>query len=54
LSLSIQPFVQMISGFIFPGKPMANMYFVVFSYSVWFTSSPSLITNALLRLCYPG
>ena len=33
LSLIIQPFVQMIGGFIHPGKPMANMYFVLFSYS---------------------
>ena len=37
LSFSIQPFVQMISGFIHPGKPMANMYFVVFSYSTYLT-----------------
>jgi hypothetical protein len=33
LSFIIQPFVQMIGGFIHPGKPMANMYFVLFSYS---------------------
>ncbi|KAH0827797.1 OPT oligopeptide transporter protein-domain-containing protein [Lanmaoa asiatica] len=25
----IQPFVQMIGGFLHPGKPMANMYFVL-------------------------
>lgn len=25
--------LQMIGGFIHPGKPMANMYFVLFSYS---------------------
>ena len=30
LSLSI---LQMIGGFIHPGKPMASMYFVLFSYS---------------------
>lgn len=24
---------QMIGGFLHPGKPMANMYFVLFSYS---------------------
>jgi len=30
---TIQPFVQMIGGFIHPGKPMANMYFVLFSYN---------------------
>ena len=33
LQFIIQPFVQMIGGFIHPGKPMANMYFVLFSYS---------------------
>ncbi|KAI0305502.1 OPT oligopeptide transporter protein-domain-containing protein [Multifurca ochricompacta] len=33
LSFIIQPFVQMIGGFIHPGKPMANMYFVLFSYN---------------------
>lgn len=33
LGFIIQPFVQMIGGFIHPGKPMANMYFVLFSYS---------------------
>ena len=33
LQFIIQPFVQMIGGFLHPGKPMANMYFVLFSYS---------------------
>ena len=33
LAFIIQPFVQMIGGFLHPGKPMANMYFVLFSYS---------------------
>ncbi|KAF8271274.1 OPT oligopeptide transporter [Lactarius quietus] len=33
LALIIQPFVQMIGGFLHPGKPMANMYFVLFSYN---------------------
>ncbi|KAG6865789.1 hypothetical protein C0991_011781 [Blastosporella zonata] len=33
LQFIIQPFVQMIGGFIHPGKPMANMYFVLFSYN---------------------
>jgi len=33
LVLIIQPFVQMIGGFLHPGKPMANMYFVLFSYN---------------------
>ena len=35
LSFIIQPFVQMIGGFIHPGKPMVNMYFVLFSYSAY-------------------
>lgn len=26
-------FVQMIGGYLHPGKPMANMYFVLYSYS---------------------
>jgi hypothetical protein len=34
LAFIIQPFPQMIGGFLHPGKPMANMYFVLFSYSV--------------------
>ncbi|KDQ57535.1 hypothetical protein JAAARDRAFT_130586 [Jaapia argillacea MUCL 33604] len=29
----IQPFVQMIGGFLHPRKPMANMYFVLYSYN---------------------
>jgi OPT oligopeptide transporter protein len=33
ISFIIQPFVQMIGGFLLPGKPMANMFFVLFSYS---------------------
>jgi len=33
LAFIIQPFVQMIGGFLHPGKPMANMYFVLFSYN---------------------
>lgn len=34
LQLISQPFVQMIGGFILQsGRPMANMYFVLFSYS---------------------
>jgi hypothetical protein len=31
LAFIIQPFVQMISGFLHLGKLMANMYFVLFS-----------------------
>ncbi|KAJ6507971.1 OPT oligopeptide transporter protein-domain-containing protein [Mycena vitilis] len=33
LQFSIQPFVQMIGGFIHPRKPVANMFFVLFSYN---------------------
>ncbi|TFK74138.1 OPT superfamily oligopeptide transporter [Pluteus cervinus] len=33
LGFIIQPFVQMIGGFLHPGKPMANMYFVLYSYN---------------------
>ncbi|EGN99901.1 hypothetical protein SERLA73DRAFT_106779 [Serpula lacrymans var. lacrymans S7.3] len=33
LAFIIQPFVQMIGGFLHPGKPMANMYFVLYSYN---------------------
>ncbi|KAI6120172.1 OPT oligopeptide transporter [Pisolithus croceorrhizus] len=31
--LSIQTFVQMVAGYLHPGKPMANMYFVLYSYN---------------------
>ncbi|KAF8275121.1 OPT oligopeptide transporter protein-domain-containing protein, partial [Lactarius quietus] len=33
LTFYFQPFPQMIGGFLHPGKPMANMYFVLFSYN---------------------
>jgi OPT family small oligopeptide transporter len=33
LQFIIQPFIQMIGGFLHPGKPMANMYFVLFGYN---------------------
>jgi len=33
LQFIIQPFIQMIGGFIHPGKPMANMYFVLYGYN---------------------
>jgi OPT oligopeptide transporter protein len=33
ISFIIQPFIQMIGGFLLPGKPLANMFFVLFSYS---------------------
>ncbi|KAG6331947.1 hypothetical protein ID866_7144 [Astraeus odoratus] len=32
-AFSIQSFVQMIAGYLHPRKPMANMYFVLFSYN---------------------
>jgi OPT oligopeptide transporter protein len=35
LAFTVQPFVQMVGGFLQPGKPMANMYFVLFSYSAF-------------------
>ncbi|KAI6019141.1 OPT oligopeptide transporter protein-domain-containing protein [Pisolithus marmoratus] len=31
--LSIQTFVQMVAGYLHQGKPMANMYFVLYSYN---------------------
>ncbi|KAI0249949.1 OPT oligopeptide transporter protein-domain-containing protein [Lactifluus subvellereus] len=33
ISFFIQPFIQMTGGFLHPGKPMANMYFALFSYN---------------------
>ncbi|KAH9176603.1 OPT oligopeptide transporter protein-domain-containing protein [Lactarius sanguifluus] len=33
ITFIIQPFIQMIGGFLHPGKPMANMYFVLFGYN---------------------
>jgi len=33
LSVGIQPFVQMIGGYLHPGRPVANMYFVLWSYN---------------------
>ncbi|KZO97758.1 OPT superfamily oligopeptide transporter [Calocera viscosa TUFC12733] len=33
LGFIIQPFVQMIGGYLHPGRPVANMYFVLFSYN---------------------
>ncbi|KAH9986323.1 OPT oligopeptide transporter protein-domain-containing protein [Russula compacta] len=33
ITFIVQPFVQMIGGFLFPGKPMANMFFVLYSYN---------------------
>ncbi|KAJ7158584.1 OPT oligopeptide transporter protein-domain-containing protein [Mycena filopes] len=36
LQFIIQPFVQMVGGFIHPGLPVANLFFVLFSYSLSF------------------
>ncbi|KAJ7691568.1 OPT oligopeptide transporter protein-domain-containing protein [Mycena rosella] len=47
LQFVIQPFVQMIGGFIHPGKPVANMFFVLFSYS---TSALPPLTLIWLKL----
>ncbi|KAH8992871.1 OPT oligopeptide transporter [Lactarius hatsudake] len=33
ITFIIQPFIQMIGGFLHPGKPMANIYFVLFGYN---------------------
>ncbi|KAN0076946.1 OPT oligopeptide transporter domain containing protein [Tylopilus felleus] len=33
VGISIQTFVQMVAGYLHPGKPMANMYFVLYSYN---------------------
>ncbi|KAG1742849.1 OPT oligopeptide transporter protein-domain-containing protein [Suillus lakei] len=33
LSFIIQPFVQMIGGYLHSGKPVANMYFVLYGYN---------------------
>lgn len=30
---NVQPVVQMLAGYIHPGRPMANMYFVLFGYN---------------------
>ena len=32
-SFVIQPIIQMIGGYLHPGKPMANMYFTLFGYN---------------------
>jgi hypothetical protein len=46
--------LQMIGGFIHPRKPMANMYFVLFSYSmvsapVYYMSSDLLFTDSVTQ-----
>jgi hypothetical protein len=33
ISLVTQPFLHMIGGVLLPGKPLANMFFVLYSYS---------------------
>jgi uncharacterized oligopeptide transporter (OPT) family protein len=30
---NLQPFFQMIAGYMFPGRPLANMYFTTYTYS---------------------
>ena len=49
--------IQMIGGFIHPGKPMANMYFVLYGYSMshtflWVSNFQS--QDAFFRLCQSG
>ena len=41
--------MQMIGGFLHPGKPMANMYFVLFGYSEFpvASSTVSRLTTAI-------
>jgi hypothetical protein len=36
--------IQMIGGFVHPGKPMANMYFVLYGYSECYTPFGHLIS----------
>jgi hypothetical protein len=51
LGFIIQPFIQMIGGFLHPGKPMANMYFVLFGYSMVFPSfCPARLTKSFQTL----
>lgn len=57
ITFIVQPFVQMIGGFLFPGKPMANMFFVLYSYSELliltcaYNSTPDIRQN---RFSEPG
>ncbi|KAF8120134.1 OPT oligopeptide transporter protein-domain-containing protein [Boletus edulis] len=48
VTLSIQTVVQMIAGYLNPGKPIANMYFVLYSYSK-FTSNVGLLGNTAIN-----
>jgi hypothetical protein len=32
-AFNVQPVIQMIGGYLHPGKPVANMYFVLFGYN---------------------
>ncbi|KAJ7067142.1 OPT oligopeptide transporter protein-domain-containing protein [Mycena amicta] len=52
LQFIIQPFVQMIGGFIHPGKPVANMYFVLYSYST-FALAQLLLRDLKIAQCMP-
>jgi hypothetical protein len=57
LAFIIQPFVQMIGGFLHPGKPMANMYFVLFSYSesrISVSQWPFVLNPPQNRFCNTG
>ncbi|KAF8136747.1 OPT oligopeptide transporter protein-domain-containing protein [Boletus edulis] len=45
IGISVQTFVQMIAGYLHPGKPMANMYFVLYSYNT--VSQASLLLRDL-------
>ncbi len=57
LAFIIQPFVQMIGGFLLPGKPMANMYFVLYSYSkspISIYEWPPTLNSWENRFCTPG
>ncbi|KAH0827049.1 OPT oligopeptide transporter [Lanmaoa asiatica] len=53
MGISIQTFVQMIAGYLHPGMPMANMYFVLYSYSKFTsmylrdTSQPTLFSDTV-------
>ncbi|KAK7016289.1 OPT superfamily oligopeptide transporter [Favolaschia claudopus] len=47
LQFIIQPFVQMIGGFIHPGKPVANMFFVLFSYNTKLPPRPAFTAQVV-------
>ena len=56
LAFIIQPFMQMVGGFLHPGKPMANMYFVLFSYSMltgaphcWWSTTEGWLLDSFMQ-----